>query len=197
MKNIFRDIRTSVIATIVFAILLCGVYPLVVWGIGQLLFPFQANGSLITNKNGDVVGSRLIGQEFTGAQYFHPRPSAAGAGYDASTSGGTNLGPTSQKLADAIKQNIAAYRKENNLSASSTVPADAVTASASGLDPDISIQNAQLQAPRVAKARKIDLSVVQGLIQQNIDPRGLGFLGEVGVNVLTLNIALDAYQGAQ
>ena len=197
MKNIFRDIRISVIATIVFAIILCGIYPLVVWGIGQLLFPYQANGSLITNKNGDVIGSRLIGQEFTAAKYFHPRPSAAGSGYDSSTSGGTNLGPTSQKLADAIKKNIAAYRKENNLNASSTVPADAVTASASGLDPDISVENAQVQAPRVAKARKIDLSAVQGLIQQNIDSRGLGFLGEAGVNVLTLNIALDAYQGAQ
>ncbi len=197
MKNILRDIRVSIIATIVFAIVLCVIYPLVVWGIGQLLFPFQANGSLLTNKSGDIIGSRLIGQEFTAPQYFHPRPSAAGAGYDSSTSGGTNLGPTSQKLADAIKQNIVAYRTENNLSASSTVPADAVTASASGLDPDISLENAQLQAPRVASARKLNLSVVQGLIQQNIDPRGLGFLGEPGVNVLTLNIALDSLKAAQ
>ena len=197
MKNILRDIWVSIIATIVFAIVLCVIYPLVVWGIGQLLFPFQANGSLLTNKNGDIVGSRLIGQEFTAPHYFHPRPSAAGAGYDSSTSGGTNLGPTSQKLSDAIKANIAAYRKENNLSASSTVPADAVTASASGLDPDISLQNAQLQAPRVASARKLDLSVVQGLIQQNIDLRGLGFLGEPGVNVLILNIALDNLKVAQ
>jgi K+-transporting ATPase ATPase C chain len=197
MKNIFRDMFTSVIAAIVFAVVLCGGYALLVLGIGQLAFPFQANGSLIKDANGQIVGSRLIGQNFSQPQYFHPRPSAAGSGYDSSTSGGTNLGPTSQKLRDAIADNIAAYRKENYLSASSTVPADAVEASASGLDPDISFENAMIQAPRVASARKIDLAAVQSLIQQNIDPRGLGFLGEKGVNVLLLNIALDGLVGAK
>jgi len=197
MKNILRDTLTSIIATIVFAIVLCGIYPVLIWGIGELAFPWQTNGSLITDKNGQVIGSQLIGQDFTEPQYFHSRPSAAGSGYDPTASAGTNLGPTSQKLATMIQQNIAEYRKENNLSATSSVPADAVTSSASGLDPDISLNNAMIQASRVAKARKIDLSVVQGLIQQNIDPRGLGFLGEEGVNVLTLNIALDNLQAAQ
>ena len=197
MKNILRDTLTSIIATIVFAIILCGIYPILIWGIGELAFPWQTNGSLLTDKSGQVIGSTLIGQNFTQPQYFHPRPSAAGSGYDPTASAGTNLGPTSQKLATAVQQYIAAYRKENNLSTTSTVPADAVTASASGLGPDISLDNAMIQAPRVANARKIDLSVVQSLIQQNIDPRGLGFLGEEGVNVLTLNIALDNLQAAQ
>jgi K+-transporting ATPase ATPase C chain len=197
MKNILRDTLTSIIATIIFAIILCGIYPVLIWGIGELVFPWQTNGSLLTDKNGQVIGSRLIGQNFTEPQYFHPRPSAAGSGYDPTSSGGTNLGPTSQKLATMIQQNIAEYRKENNLSATSTVPADAVTASASGLDPDISLDNAMIQAPRVAKARHLSLATVQGIIQQNIDPRGLGFLGEEGVNVLTLNIALDNLQAAQ
>jgi K+-transporting ATPase ATPase C chain len=197
MKNILRDILTSIIATIVFAIILCGVYPVLIWGIGELVFPWQTNGSLLTDKSGQVIGSKLIGQNFTEPQYFQSRPSAAGAGYDPTSSGGTNLGPTSQKLATMIQQNIAAYRKENNLSATSSVPADAVTASASGLDPDISLDNAMYQAPRVAAARKLPLSAVENLIQQNIDPRGLGFLGEEGVNVLTLNIALDNLQAAK
>jgi len=197
MKNILRDTLTSIIATILFAIILCGIYPVLIWGIGELVFPWQTNGSLLTDKSGQVIGSQLIGQNFTLPQYFQPRPSAAGSGYNPASSGGTNLGPTSQKLATAIAQNIAAYRKENNLSATSTVPADAVTASASGLDPDISLDNAMIQAPRVAKARHLSLSTVQGLMQQNIDPRGLGFLGEEGINVLTLNIALDNLQAAQ
>ena len=197
MKNILRDTFTSVIATIIFAVVLCGIYPVLIWGIGELVFPFQTNGSLLTDKSGQVIGSKLIGQNFTQPQYFHPRPSAAGSGYDPTASAGTNLGPTSQKLATAIQQNIAAYRKENNLAADVAVPADAVTASASGLDPDISLDNANLQAPRVAKARKLDVTAVEGLIQQNIDQRSLGFLGEEGVNVLTLNIALDDLQAAK
>src|ERR1700690_822995 len=161
MKNILRDTLTSIIATIVFAIILCGIYPILIWGIGELAFPWQTNGSLLTDKSGQVIGSTLIGQNFTQPQYFHPRPSAAGSGYDPTASAGTNLGPTSQKLATAVQQYIAAYRKENNLSTTSTVPADAVTASASGLDPDISLDNAMIKAPRVANARKIDLWVVQ------------------------------------
>jgi len=197
MKNILRDTLTSIIATVLFAIVLCGIYPVLIWGIGELAFPWQTNGSLLTDRSGQVIGSTLIGQNFTQPKYFHPRPSAAGSGYDPTASAGTNLGPTSQKLATEIGQNIAEYRKENNLLATSSVPADAVTSSASGLDPDISLDNAMIQAPRVAKTRKIDLSVVQGLIQQNLDPRGLGFLGEEGVNVLTLNIALDNLEAAQ
>ena len=191
MKEFLRQIKISVIATLVFAIVLCGIYPLIVWVFGQVLFPFQANGSLITNHNGQAIGSTLIGQNFTGSQYFEPRPSYAGNGYDPTTSGGSNLGPTSQKLATNIQQAIAAYRTENNLSATATVPADAVTGSASGLDPEISLLNAAIQAPRVAKARKVSLMDVQALIDQNIDGRSLGIFGEPGVNVLMLNIALD------
>ena len=191
MKEFLQQIKISVIATLVFAVVLCGIYPLFVWAIGQTFFPFQANGSLITNSTGQVVGSKLIGQNFAGPQYFEPRPSYAGAGYDATSSGGSNLGPTSQKLATNIQQAIATYRKENNLSATAMVPADAVTGSASGLDPDISITNATIQAPRIAKARKATLSDVQALINQNIDAKSLGIFGESGVNVLMLNIALD------
>lgn len=191
MKEFLRQIKISVVATLVFAVVLCGIYPLVVWVFGQALFPFQANGSLITNASGAVIGSRIIGQNFTGPQYFAPRPSYAGNGYDPTASGGSNLGPTSQKLATNIEQAIAAYRTENNLPATATVPADAVTGSASGLDPDISMANAEIQAPRVAKARNVSLADVQALMNQNIDGRSLDIFGEPGVNVLTLNIALD------
>lgn len=197
MKELLNQIRISVVATLVFAVVLCGAYPLVVWAFGQAIFPWQANGSLITNASGTVVGSALIGQNFSGPQYFEPRPSAAGAGYDPTESGGTNLGPTSQKLATMIQQNIVAYREENGLSSSTPVPADAVTASASGLDPEISIANAAVQAPRVAKARKVPLSDVESLIEENIDGRSLGVFGEPGVNVLMLNRALDAQYPVQ
>jgi len=191
MKEFFQQIKISVVATLVFAVVLCGIYPLVVWIFGQAIFPFQANGSLITNSYGQVVGSRIIGQNFTGPQYFEPRPSYAGNGYDPTASGGSNLGPTSQKLATNIEQAIAAYRTENELSSTTAVPADAVTGSASGLDPDISIANADIQAPRVAKARNVSLADVQALMNKNIDGRSLDIFGESGVNVLTLNIALD------
>jgi len=191
MKEFLKQIRISVVATLVFAVVLCGIYPLIVWAFGQALFPWQANGSLINDASGTVIGSAIIGQNFSGPQYFEPRPSAAGAGYDPTASGGTNLGPTSQKLATMIQQNIAAYRAENGLSSSTPVPADAVTASGSGLDPEISITNAAIQAPRVAKARNIPLSDVESLIEANTDGRSLGVFGEPGVNVLTLNLALD------
>ncbi|HVM76671.1 MAG TPA: K(+)-transporting ATPase subunit C [Candidatus Paceibacterota bacterium] len=191
MKEFLKQIRISVVATLVFAVILCGVYPLAVWAFGQALFPWQANGSLITDASGTVIGSALIGQNFSGPQYFEPRPSAAGAGYDPTASGGTNLGPTSQKLATMIQQNVAAYRAENGLFSSTPVPADAVTASGSGLDPEISIANAAIQAPRVAKARNIPLSEVESLIEANTDGRSLGVFGEPGVNVVTLNLALD------
>ena len=191
MINILKEIKTSIIATLVFAVVVCGFYPLAVWVFGQVLFPHQANGSLITDAQGQVIGSELIGQQFTAPAYFHPRPSAAGAGYDATASGGSNLGPTSQKLADQVKQRIADYRKENNLAAAVAVPADAATASASGLDPQISLENAKIQLARVAKARGVDASDIQTLVNENTDGRSLGIFGEPGVNVLTLNIALD------
>ena len=191
MKAFFSEIRGAVFATLVLAFICCGVYPLIVFGISQALFHDKANGSLIVDPNGTVRGSRLLGQEFADAKYFHPRPSAAGNGYDATSSGGSNLGPTSRKLNDAIKERIAAYRSENGLSASEPVPADAVTAAGSGLDPDISLQNAELQVPRVAKARGMSEDKVRQLVQQNTDGRNLGVFGDPGVNVLQLNLALD------
>lgn len=178
-------------ATLVLAVVCCCVYPLLVFGISQALFRHQANGSLIVDSSGTVLGSQLIGQQFTAEKYFHPRPSDAGNGYDATASGGSNLGPTSQKLADAIKQNVADYRTENGLGTNDSVPADAVTASASGLDPQISVRNAELQAPRVAKARALPVEKVLELVRQNTDGPDLGVLGEPGVNVLKLNLALD------
>ena len=180
--------------TLALAVVCCGLYPLVVFGFSQILFHDKANGSLIVDKDGTIHGSRLIGQQFTADKYFHTRPSDAGANgmaYDPTSSGGSNLGPTSQKLNDAIKQNIADYRAQNNLDTNTPVPADAVTASASGLDPHISIRNAELQAPRVAKTRGLSLDKVRELIRANTDPAGLGILGEPGVNVLPLNLALD------
>lgn len=178
-------------ATIILTIACCAIYPLVVFGIGQLAFHHKANGSLIVDKQGTVRGSELLGQNFADEKYFHPRPSSAGNGYDAASSSGSNLGPTSQKLNDAIKDRIEAYRKENGLKEDEAVPADAVTASGSGLDPHISLRNAELQVARVAKARKIDSEKVRGAIRANTDKPGLGFLGDAGVNVLKLNLALD------
>ncbi len=192
MDAFLTHLRAAVLGTLVLAVVTCGAYPLVVWGIAQAFFRDKADGSLILDKDGTVRGSRLIGQGFMGAIYFHPRPSAAGAnGYDAANSGGSNLGPTSRKLADAIKDRVAAYRAENGLKETDTVPADAVTASGSGLDPHISPRNAELQAPRVAKARGLALEKVLAEIHAHTDPAGLGFLGEPGVNVLRLNLALD------
>ena len=192
MKAFLSEIRGAVMATLVLAVVCCGLYPLLVFGIAQLAFPNQANGSLIANPAGTVRGSKLLGQGFTGEEYFHPRPSAAGAnGYDAANSGGSNLGPTSQKLNDAIKERIEAYRKENGLKENEPVPADAVTASGSGLDPHISPRNAELQIPRVAKARGLSEELLREVIQQHTDGPDLGVLGDRGVNVLTLNLALD------
>jgi K+-transporting ATPase ATPase C chain len=191
MKAFFSEIRGAVISTLVLAVICCGLYPLLVFGISQALFHDKANGSLIVDKDGAVRGSRLLAQGFTAEKYFHPRPSAAGNGYDAASSGGSNLGPTSQKLNDAIKERIDAYRKENGLGENEPVPADAVTASGSGLDPHISLHNAQLQIARVAKARGLSEDKVRDLVQQNTDERDLGVLGDPGVNVLRLNLALD------
>ncbi|MBC7366546.1 MAG: K(+)-transporting ATPase subunit C [Undibacterium sp.] len=191
MKTLLADLRTSLFLTLIFAVLLCGVYPLAVWAGAQTLFPAQANGSLITDAAGTVRGSALLAQSFTSPRYFHPRPSAAGTGYDATASSGTNLGPTSQKLADAIKARVAAYRTTNALSPTTPVPADAVTASASGLDPHISLANAQLQAPRIAAARNLPLPQITAALAADTHTRDLGIFGEPTVNVLQLNLALD------
>jgi K+-transporting ATPase ATPase C chain len=190
MKEFFSHIRGAVVSTLVLAIVCCGLYPLIVFAISQAFFYEKANGSLILDKDGAVRGSKLLAQGFTADKYFHPRPSAAGNGYDATSSGGSNLGPTSQKLNDAIKDRVDAYRKENGLSEKEPVPADAVTASGSGLDPHISVRNAELQIPRVAKARGLSEKKLHELIEQNTDGRDLGLLGDPGVNVLSLNRAL-------
>ena len=196
MKDFVSHIRGAVMATVVLAVVCSGLYPLVIYGISQALFHDKANGSLIVDPDGTVRGSKLLGQNFADAKYFHPRPSSAGNGYDAANSSGSNLGPTSQKLNDAIKDRIAAYRTENGLKESEAIPADAVTASGSGLDPHISLHNAELQTPRVAKARGLNEGKVRELIQQNTDGPDLGVLGDPGVNVLELNLALDS-PGAQ
>jgi K+-transporting ATPase ATPase C chain len=192
MKAFFSEIRGAVVATLILAVVCCGLYPLAVWGISQALLHDKANGSVITARDGTVRGSKLLAQGFTDPKYFHPRPSAAGNGYDAANSGGSNLGPTSQKLNDAIKGRIAAYRAENGLSEAERVPADAVTASGSGLDPHISVRNAELQAARVAKARGLSEEKVRELIQRYTAARDLGVFGDPGVNVLQLNLALDS-----
>lgn len=258
MKTILKETITSIEATIVFAVILCGLYPLVIWGAGQLLFPHQANGSLIESGDRKIIGSSWLGQPFSSDKYFIPRPSAAGTGYDAANSGGSNLGPTSKKLIngttkttaviakegdapkpgpdvvdyDGIKLRIIGYCEQNGLAyqllqegkvidpktyktekgdydqvklitafnddakpltvkASVPIPGDAVTASGSGLDPHISVKNALLQLPRVAKTRSLSEDQVRDLVQQNTDGRSLGFLGEPGVNVVKLNLALD------
>jgi potassium-transporting ATPase KdpC subunit len=192
MKNLFAEFGRSIVATIFFVIILCGVYPLVVFGAAKLFFPHQADGSLLVDKSGAIRGSALLAQNFTGAQYFHPRPSAAGAnGFDATSSSGSNLGPTSSNLVANLTQNIANYRAENNLTTNAIVPADAVTASASGLDPHISPANAEIQIARIAKARSLSEDRVHELVRQNTSGRDLGLFGEPRVNVMTLNFALD------
>jgi K+-transporting ATPase ATPase C chain len=196
MKTILAELGRSIVATIFFAIILCGLYPLVVFGVSQLLFPHQANGSLLMDQSGAVRGSVLLAQNFTGAQYFHPRPSAAGSnGYDPTSSSGSNLGPTSSNLVANITQNIATYRSDNGLATNTPVPADAVTASGSGLDPHISPANADLQVPRVAKARGLSEDRVRELVRHNTEGRDLNVFGEPRVNVMTLNFALDGLAG--
>jgi len=190
MKDLITQLRISLKATLFLAVLLCGIYPLVVWLLAQGLFPTDANGSLVMG-NGKILGSSLISQGFTGPKYFHPRPSAAGQGYDATSSGGSNLGPTSRKLVETVRQRVDEYRSENNLPPDALVPADAVTASASGLDPHISLKNTLLQAARVAKARGLSEDIVLRQIKLFTEGRGLGVLGEPRVNVLMLNLTLD------
>jgi potassium-transporting ATPase KdpC subunit len=192
IQELVQEVKVSVLTMLALLILLCGIYPVVVWGIAQVAFHDNANGSLI-ERGGRNVGSSLIAQSFNSPQYFHPRPSAAGEiGYDGTSSGGSNLGPLSQKLYDQVKERLAKYREENLLLPGTLVPADAVTTSGSGLDPHISVKNAHLQTARVAKARGISAAAVKKIIEQTIDPPDLGFLGDPGVNVLKLNLALDA-----
>ena len=259
MNTIVKETITAIIATLLFAIVLCGAYPAVIWGIGQLAFPHQANGSLIESNDRRIVGSELLGQNFSGAKYFQPRPSAAGLGYDAANSSGSNLGPTSKKFIngttkptalpakeaggtplpgpdvvdfDGIKLRVLGYCDSNGISyeliqdgkpvdqktfktdkgeydqvkliadfnddakpltikPGSLVPGDAVTASASGLDPHISPKNALLQAARVARERGIGMDAVSAEIHKATDGAQFGILGEPGVNVLKLNLALD------
>jgi len=258
MNTIIKETITSVLATIVFAVVLCGLYPLVVWGAGQLFFPHQANGSLIESADRKIIGSEWLGQNFTSAKYFQPRPSSAGTGYDAANSSGSNLGPTSKKLIngttkstalpgqeagtfipgpdvvdfDGIKLRVLSYCESNGIpyeliqdekpvdpktfktdkgeydqvkliaafnddakpltiKPGSLIPGDAVTASGSGLDPHISVRNALLQASRVAKERGLSDDVVKGEIAKATAGPSLGILGDPGVNVLTLNVALD------
>jgi potassium-transporting ATPase KdpC subunit len=191
MKTFLKELWTSVVATVVLCVVVSGIYPVLIWGVGQVLFPHQANGSLVEN-NGQIVGSELLAQGFSGAKYFHPRPSDAGTGYDPTNSGGSNLGPTSQKLMDGIKANVAQYRQENALSADALVPVDAVTASGSGLDPHISLQNAKIQIARVAKERGLTDDAVQAEVTRATDNALFGIGGEPGVNVLKVNLALDA-----
>ncbi len=194
MKTLFTELRTSLMMTLCLALVVCGIYPVAVWALGQLLFPHQANGSLI-EVDGHAVGSSLIGQPFSGPTYFHPRPSSAGYGYDACSSGGSNLGPLSKKLVEQVRERIARYRQINNLEPNASIPADAVTSSASGLDPHISVRNALLQAPRVASARGMALDEVLHYVRSSTRHRQYGILGDPRVNVLWLNLVLDGKIG--
>jgi potassium-transporting ATPase KdpC subunit len=188
-NNTLKHLGTSVIFTVVTVIAFGIIYPLVMTGIAQLLFPYQANGSIVYVE-GKPVGSAIIGQLWTKPQYFQGRPSAAGKGYDPTSTGATNLGPTSKKLIDSTKATIAALKRANP-DATLPVPMDLVTSSGSGIDPDISPEGAYYQAPRVAKARNLTLDQVNALIARSIHGRTFGFLGEPRVNVLEINLALD------
>jgi K+-transporting ATPase ATPase C chain len=188
--SLFHEVKQSLLVTVVMVALLCGAYPFLVWGVGNVLFPAKAMGSLL-GKEDAPIGSSQLAQGFSSAKYFRSRPSAAGAGWDAASSSGSNLGQTSQKLMDSVKARVEAYRKENGMAADAKVPADAVMASGSGLDPEISLANALLQAPRVARERGLPAEQVDALVHRHLRGRSLGILGEPGVNVLRLNLALD------
>ncbi len=185
----FNQLMPAIRVTLVLTILTGAFYPALVTGLAKAIFPHQANGSLI-EANGKVIGSELIGQKFTKPEYFQGRPSAAGDGYDAANSGGSNLGPTNQKLADRIKADSEKFRKENP-DFQGPIPADLLTTSASGFGPDLSPASALAQAPRVAKARGVPADAMEKLVNEHIEGRQLGFLGEPRVNVLKLNLALD------
>ncbi len=190
MKTLIDELRAAVVATLLLAVACSGIYPVAVWAIAQGLIPHKANGSLL-RVDGRVVGSSLLAQGFAGAAYFHPRPSAAGQGYDAANSSGTNLGPTSKALVDGVRRRVADYRAENGLPADAPTPGDAVTSSASGLDPHIGVANALIQAGRVAAARGMSKDDVLSKVRAHTEGRTLGFLGEPRVNVLMLNLDLD------
>lgn len=192
-----RALLISLRMTVVTIVLLGLIYPLVVWGVSAVLFPKQAAGSLVTASDGTVIGSSLVGQSFTADKYFHPRPSAAGAdGYDAMASSASNLGPTSEVLVSTVGTRVADAVSAEGVT-KGAVPVDMVTASGSGLDPDISPDNAYAQVARVAKARGLSADTLKQLVTQHIKPRDLGFLGEPRVNVLELNLALDGPKGSQ
>ena len=190
MRPFVRQLAPAFLALIVFTVICGFIYPFVVTGVAQVAWNDKANGSLI-KKDGVLVGSSLIGQNFSDPKYFHPRPSAAGTGYDGLASSFSNLGPTNPDFLSSVQDRVAAYREENNLPDSQDVPVDAVTASASGLDPDISVANAKLQAARVAAARGMSVDDVMALVNKYTNGRQWGFLGEPGVNVVELNLALD------
>ncbi len=191
-----KQLRPAIVLTLVLCVLTGLVYPGVVTGLAQVLFSRQANGSLVM-VNGRVVGSELIGQAFTQPRYFHPRPSAAGNGYDPTASGGTNKGPTDVKLADTLIAQAVDSAVKNDGAVKGRIPTDMVTSSASGLDPHISPANAYLQVTRVARARAIDTAAVRALLDRHVEGRQFGFFGEPRVNVLLLNIALDSAFGAK
>jgi potassium-transporting ATPase KdpC subunit len=191
MNMVRKQIRPAIMMTLVFCVITGAVYPGVITGLAQLLFPRQANGSLLA-VNGRIVGSALIGQAFTRPEYFHPRPSAAGNGYDATASSGTNKGPTDRKLADTVIAQAVDSAMKNDGAIKGSIPSDMVTSSASGLDPDISPANAYLQVARVARARGTDSTRVRAFVDARIRGRQFGFFGEPRVNVLLLNVALDS-----
>lgn len=191
-KDILSSLRPAIVMTILFAILLGIAYPLAMTGIGQAIFPGAASGSLIRDDMGQVTGSEVIGQAFTSDRYFQTRPSAAGKGYDGLASAGSNLGPTSRTLADRVKADVEKRRAEG---VTGPVPADLVTTSGSGLDPDLSPASAMAQAPRIARVRGLDESRVRELVGRNVQHPLLGFLGEDRVNVLALNRQLDQLGG--
>jgi K+-transporting ATPase ATPase C chain len=189
-----KYIGTAIRMTLVTAVIAGIIYPLAMTGLAQVIFPGKADGSLV-KKGGQVIGSRLIGQDFTAPKYFLPRPSAAGAGYDAMDSSFSNLGPTNKALADRVQAAVKADIAADPGLTFGQVPIDMVTTSGSGLDPDITVANARAQAPRVAAARGLSVSAVLDMVAKHTSGRQLGFLGEPRVNVLELNLALDAEQG--